>query len=325
MAERTINPVPKPALGKPRRGKRNVGGEGEARATSKEEQFEELLTQGVDEHEAREMVWGSGPTTGRVDMDSKEILVDQPFDQPETVELDEGRIVGHLDAQPDAPPKAERAPRRTRAEQRLQEISARGLGVGSHDTPAEGYCVLEAFSIYAGQRFSWHPKGVSPAIQRAAVAVNDALGDGDRNDLIPLIPRLAGTDDPELERPREQLLAHLLLLKAMPQAIGEERYLATFATEEALAKDPRQLAEAVRGLTMGNDLDEQTEDFLLTYAGALELMGAEGDSSDAEEPTAADILGTCLGYATSSGFVGPRQAVSLVGDLIACPRPTPVG
>jgi hypothetical protein len=74
------------------------------------------------------------------------------------------------------------------------------LSSGAHDSPTEGACVMEYVSVLAGEPWTDRPKCTHQALATLAINVNDRLGDGDRQVLVPLIPRLIGTatDDPRV-------------------------------------------------------------------------------------------------------------------------------
>jgi hypothetical protein len=74
---------------------------------------------------------------------------------------------------------------------------------GGHASPANGMCVMELASVLAGERFSDHPRAVSPVIGYLLRTYNDAV-DGDRRQaLIPYAAAVVGTyRDRDLERRR---------------------------------------------------------------------------------------------------------------------------
>jgi hypothetical protein len=77
---------------------------------------------------------------------------------------------------------------------RLAKLAGIGLAYGSHSSPGEGMCAMEAAAFIAGRKHSDHPPCVSPVIGAFARAWNDHLNDEDRNRLIkPHIPDLIGT------------------------------------------------------------------------------------------------------------------------------------
>jgi len=70
------------------------------------------------------------------------------------------------------------------------------LAAGKHDSPDAGVCLLEAVSLVAGEPFTDHPACVSPVLGAFGRALNDAMPDGERQQLARLVPLLVGSVDP---------------------------------------------------------------------------------------------------------------------------------
>ncbi len=66
------------------------------------------------------------------------------------------------------------------------------LSRGKHRTPRRGACFMEFASFLAGERWSDHPSCTNPLLAQLARQVNDNLGDGNRQQLVPLIPLVVG-------------------------------------------------------------------------------------------------------------------------------------
>lgn len=64
---------------------------------------------------------------------------------------------------------------------------------GGHASPVNGMCVMELASVLAGERFSDHPRAVSPVIGHLLRTYNDAVGDDRRQALIPYAAAVVGT------------------------------------------------------------------------------------------------------------------------------------
>jgi hypothetical protein len=67
------------------------------------------------------------------------------------------------------------------------------LTSGAHTHRDDGVCLLEAVAWFAGEPHSDSPVCVSPVLTEFGHELNDALPDGKRQRLTPLIPRLVGT------------------------------------------------------------------------------------------------------------------------------------
>jgi hypothetical protein len=77
------------------------------------------------------------------------------------------------------------------------------LSRGRHGSPALGMCVMELASTLAGERFSDHPRSVSPVIAGLLRQYNDAVDDQRRQALIPYAALAVGTrSSKEAERAR---------------------------------------------------------------------------------------------------------------------------
>ena len=64
------------------------------------------------------------------------------------------------------------------------------LSRGSHMTSAMGTCVMELASVLAGEPFSDRPECIHPTLAKVARMVNDQVGDGERQRLVPLLPQM---------------------------------------------------------------------------------------------------------------------------------------
>jgi len=74
------------------------------------------------------------------------------------------------------------------------------LKAGSHRSPDEGLCLLEATAYLAGEPHSDHPHCASPVIAAFGRSWNDVLNDEDRQFLKPYAAKLIGTAaSPEVE------------------------------------------------------------------------------------------------------------------------------
>ena len=76
------------------------------------------------------------------------------------------------------------------------------LGRGPHATPDEGRCAMEWVSHLAGEPHNDRPACVSPALRSFCVALNDGLGNRERQRLRPYLTRTIGTADDGLDQPR---------------------------------------------------------------------------------------------------------------------------
>ena len=96
------------------------------------------------------------------------------------------------------------------------------LAHGSHKTPEQGMCLLEAVAWIAGEPFSDHPACVDRALAAFGRSFNDRIRDDERQLLKPLIPMLVGTAaGPDLSRRRAYLLVDQHVRVIVPAFLRE--------------------------------------------------------------------------------------------------------
>jgi hypothetical protein len=76
------------------------------------------------------------------------------------------------------------------------------LTPGVHGDRQEGLCLMEAVAWFAGESHTDRPACVSPLLAAAGRTLNDDLPDARRQELVPLIPRLAWTAGDGLDERR---------------------------------------------------------------------------------------------------------------------------
>ena len=102
------------------------------------------------------------------------------------------------------------------------DLTTAYLDKGSHNSADEGYCLLEAVSIYAGESFSETPDCVPVTLQGFGTNWNDTLDEMSRQHLIKLIPRLANVDSSsEAEVARVWTTLDWLLFRYLPMWMSE--------------------------------------------------------------------------------------------------------
>lgn len=117
------------------------------------------------------------------------------------------------------------------------DLDALVLEHGKHE--ADGaYCVMEAVAYLAGEPWSDHPQCASKVLTEWAIWLNDSGTHEQRQQLVPFIPELVGTNDG-----RDSARLWWSVAFAVAEA---ERVLPIF--EQALPHDsrPRQAVEAAR-------------------------------------------------------------------------------
>ncbi|HEX8843265.1 MAG TPA: hypothetical protein VF791_01275 [Pyrinomonadaceae bacterium] len=92
------------------------------------------------------------------------------------------------------------------------DLSAMRLSVGIHTDRDEGVCLLEAVAWWANEPHTHRPQCVCSVLAQLCEELNDAMPDDERSNLVPLIPRLAGSrSGTEVEWRRAFLLADYAL------------------------------------------------------------------------------------------------------------------
>jgi hypothetical protein len=99
----------------------------------------------------------------------------------------------------------------------LLDLDTLTLAKGSHESPDDGMCVLEAVALMAGESFTDTPSCCSPVIRAFMVSWNDGLPDDERQQLKRHIPNLIGTaGTPEQETRRAWMATDWLVRVQAP-------------------------------------------------------------------------------------------------------------
>jgi hypothetical protein len=121
------------------------------------------------------------------------------------------------------------------------------LEKGKHLFPEEGMCLMEAVSFVVGERFSDHPSCVSPALAGFGRTLNDGLPYEQRQQLIPLIPKLIGTVNPEKDQQDGLRCAHWIIAHWLPTWLDLVPELKDHST--ALRELPESYLQTWAGVT----------------------------------------------------------------------------
>ena len=89
----------------------------------------------------------------------------------------------------------------------IEDIGNIHLSHGSHKSPADGYCLLEAVSMFAKEPFTDQPQCVSPYLRSFGIGLNDRASDKQRQDLQRFIPLVVGTAGDGMDEQRRWLAA----------------------------------------------------------------------------------------------------------------------
>ena len=107
----------------------------------------------------------------------------------------------------------------------LPSIDDVPLRAGSHPSRGDGMCAMEMVAWLAGEPHSDEPRCACPVIAALVRACNDAMGDGQRNELLrPLVPVLVGTRaTAAAERARGMLVVDAMVRVLLPRKLRRER------------------------------------------------------------------------------------------------------
>ena len=127
----------------------------------------------------------------------------------------------------------------------VEDLATIHLDKGSHTTPEQGHCFIEAASMFAKEPFSDHPACVSPYLRSFGITLNDRATDERRQDLVQFIQLVVGTAGDGLDEKRRYLAADHVARVVCPKWLDRAGL-----TGEA---------EALRSLTPITDLDTWRE------------------------------------------------------------------
>jgi hypothetical protein len=151
---------------------------------------------------------------------------------------------------------------------------------GRHSSPDQGACVVELASMLAGEPFSDHPRSVCPVIAAYMRALNDGLGDLDRQDLYGYAAAIVGTrGSRRLRRARARACARwssqlgaISPFRAKTLGLwGSSRALGSLCANAALSSKasdslPLALADGLIGIGNGGKAARQVEEPALRRA-----------------------------------------------------------
>lgn len=106
-------------------------------------------------------------------------------------------------------------------------------------------CALEAVSWIAGLPHSDQPACVCDVLSSLMRSMNDRMGHSDRQGLVPFLPRLIDSRDPELAGPRARTLAWRAIADFAPIPLAAARFHESAA---AMAKFSRRDPTAARAV-----------------------------------------------------------------------------
>ena len=170
---------------------------------------------------------------------------------------------------------------------------------GSHRTPEEGMCLMEAVAFMGGEEHSDQPVCACPVIAAYARNLNDQMGEGPTGDalrakhLLPIAQKLIGTrSTPEVEQKRMYFFADRAVRLFAPLALE-----AAGLTEEA--ETLRSLPEIV---------DEQTAEAATDAASVAWAAAAAASASAAYAAAWAAARAAAAASAASAAWAADASA-----------------
>lgn len=201
---------------------------------------------------------------------------------------------------------------------------------GSHQSPKEGLCLMEAVAYVLGLPHSERPPCVSPSLGVYGRDLSDTLGDVERQQLIRFIPRLPGTANDGKEEARAWLAEEWLLHTWMPTVLDTVLDVANYPTARvdaqtlrnlSLADNEEEVHKVVRGVATRARIVVESQppaaipwhdlvDHLMGCLGAVDLVESEEAVEARGDRGALDELRPGLNYETVTWAVAGAVAAT---------------
>ncbi len=118
---------------------------------------------------------------------------------------------------------------------------------GAHSSPEAGVCAMEMVAFLERLPHSDAPECTCPVIAAYVRGINDMLPDGERNRLLPYLPRLVGTVAPQHQQARAEYLTWRAVRVFAPmalRAVGLYDHAAKLEAQTDLRDATRAAADA---------------------------------------------------------------------------------
>lgn len=190
------------------------------------------------------------------------------------------------------------------------------LSRGKHWSPRRGACFMEFASVLAGERWSDHPHCTHPLLAALAREVNDVTSDGDRQQLVELVPSVVGRTGDEQTWLRVAVAVTAGVIRDVPEETQHVLAGGLLQAERLCEEDPA-LA----------DVRRQARTALETVPGAVrwvERLGVRGRITPRMfARNCAPTMVRCAvhGVAAGSPGDGARLRAMLEAGIAACVRP----
>jgi hypothetical protein len=192
-------------------------------------------------------------------------------------------------------------------------FAAINLQKGSHSSPDDGQCLLEAVSFLVGEQFSDHPKCVSPILGAFGRNLNDVLPDDLRQELKGLIPSLPGTAGDGMDERRGYMALDWLIRTWLPAWLD----LSPSLREDAVkVRELGRIVDLVSAERAGPVVRQAQKNAAAAGAAAWDAAGAAaGDAAraaagDAARAAAGDAAWAAVGAAARAAAWDAARAAA---------------
>lgn len=181
------------------------------------------------------------------------------------------------------------------------------LGHGSHETREQGMGLMEAVAYFAGEEHADHPQCACPVLTSYGIALNNKLPDEPRQKLKPLIPKLVGTHNPDLEQKRMFFLLDKAVRVFTPIAFHNAASALRAASLIEHAEKLESEAAKLRALPV---VDAESAKYAAKYAYALYAALYAAESAKSAAKSAKSAAKSAL-YAAESAKYAAKSAYAL--------------
>jgi hypothetical protein len=190
------------------------------------------------------------------------------------------------------------------------DLATLTLKTGSHETPDDGLCVMEAVAYVAGEPHSDHPACASPILTDFCINLNDRWDDANRQRLVPFVPRIVGTRDDGKDELRGYLALDWLIRTYTPVWLD----LAGLTAEATALRDLRRIVDLAAAQSAGPVVREAGAKAAAAGAAAWDAAGAA--AWDAAGAAAWDAAWAAAGAAAgdAAGAAAGDAAWATAGD-----------
>ena len=198
--------------------------------------------------------------------------------------------------------------------ERLEKLNDITLTHGSHKSPDDGMCVMEAAAWIAGEEWTDHPACVSPILAAFCRRLNDAWDDEGRQRLKPFAARAVGTAGDGQDEARSYMALDWLVRTYTPAWLD----LAGLREEATELRGHRRIADQTAATAAHESIKAARQSASAAWVAARAAAGyAAGDAAcaaagyaagDALAPTVRHLQASVLGLLDR--MIDPRASTA---------------